>query len=61
MTSISNGAYSAGKNLDPDDIVKPLSQETWEATLPTSNLPLVHNATFSFKHVSVLPLNAHTV
>lgn len=35
---ISNVVYAAGKNLDLDGIVQPLSQEFWEATVPLTFL-----------------------
>lgn len=38
MTSLLKVEYSAGKNLDPDDMVQPLSQEIWEATGPLTFL-----------------------
>ena len=39
------------KNLDSDDIIKPLSQRNLGSNA-TSNLPLMHNTTFSLKHTS---------
>lgn len=39
------------KNLDSDDTIKPLSQRNLGSNA-TSSLPLMHNTTFSLKHIS---------